>query len=145
MDRYHHRIADRYGCRVASLAVLGDTEPGWWPGVYREDLWGCSLTFDYPCCKLLDFGAAELDAAAVTNPAAVMIAAHLATQRTAGDPARRLGERWELTWRLYERGYGKRDILELYRLLDWLMALPEEQTVDFHRQLHQFEEEQAMP
>lgn len=68
----------------------------------------------------------------------------LATQRTVGDPARRLGERWELPRRLYERGYGKQDILELYRLLDWLMA-PEEQTVDFHRQLHQFEEERAMP
>ena len=38
MYRYHHRISDRYGRRVASLAVLGDLDPGWRPGPYHEEL-----------------------------------------------------------------------------------------------------------
>ena len=54
MYRYHHRIADRYGRSVASLAVLADADPQWRPGPYAEALWGCRLRFEYLTCKLLD-------------------------------------------------------------------------------------------
>jgi hypothetical protein len=43
MYRYHHRISDRYGRAVVSLAVLADPLPDWRPGAYEEDLWGCRL------------------------------------------------------------------------------------------------------
>ena len=47
MYRYHHRIGDRFGRRVVSLAVLADDTPGFQPGPYSEDLWGCRLRFEY--------------------------------------------------------------------------------------------------
>ncbi len=58
---------------------------------------------------------------ATDNPAAVVIAAHRVAQQPAQDPARRKTAKWRLTRRLYERGYTKEDIIELYRLIDWLI------------------------
>ena len=53
--------------------------------------------------------------------------------------------KWELTRRLYERGYGKKDVLEIFRLIDWLMVLPESLKVAFREQLMQYEQDKAMP
>jgi hypothetical protein len=41
--QYFHRIVDRYGRRVVTLVVLADPRPGWHPGSYEEELWGCRL------------------------------------------------------------------------------------------------------
>ena len=145
MFQYHHRIADRYGRPVVSLAVLADTQPEWRPGAYQEELWGCRLQFEYPVCKLLDWAHPSGELAAHPNPAAVDIAAHLAAQATGGDMPERHRLKWELTRRLYERGYARQDILELYRLLDWLLVLPDDLAVAFRRELMNYEQEKIMP
>ena len=145
MYRYHHRIADRYGRTVVSLVVLADADPQWRPGAYAEALWGSRLRFEYPVCKLLDLEREPGGLDASDNPVAVVIAAHLAAQATAGDPAARHDFKWALTRRLHERGYGWQDILELFRLLDWLLVLPEELEVAFRRKLTEYEEKQNMP
>jgi hypothetical protein len=46
---------------------------------------------------------------------------------------------------LYERGYGRKDILELFRVLDWLLQLPEGLEQEFKRELIAFEEQANMP
>jgi hypothetical protein len=53
--------------------------------------------------------------------------------------------KWALTRRLHERGYEWQDILELFRLLDWLLVLPDELEVAFRRKLTEYEEKQNMP
>jgi hypothetical protein len=141
--QYHHRIADRYHRRVVSLAVLADNSLGFRPGPYEEETWGCRVRFEYPSCKLLDLSDELL--AETDNPAAVVIAAHRVAQRGTQDPAGRKTGKWELTRRLYERGYRKQDILELYRLIDWLIRLPEELAIEFRRELIKYEEQQRMP
>ena len=69
------------------------------------------------------------------NPVAVVIAAHLAAQATADDLTARQEFKWALTRRLHERGYEWQDILELFRLLDWLLVLPDELEVAFRQKL----------
>jgi hypothetical protein len=145
MYQYHHRIADRYGRAVVSLAVLADGQPDWRPGSYEQSLWGCRLVFEYPVCKLLDFGPQAEELEESDNPAAVLIAAHLAAQSTGGDMEARHRLKWKLTRRLYERGYAKQDVLELFRLIDWFLVLPEERTVAFRRDLLKYEQEKSMP
>ena len=60
-----------------------------------------------------------------------------------------MGERrrWklELTRRLYEAGLNRREILELYRILDWLLRLPEGLEREYKEELRDFEESRAMP
>ncbi len=46
---------------------------------------------------------------------------------------------------LYERGYSRKDILELFRFIDWLMVLPEDLENDFWKELTQIEEDKKMP
>ena len=47
--------------------------------------------------------------------------------------------------RLYELGFGKAGILELYRLIDWLLKLPRRMEERFRQQLMEFEQKQVMP
>jgi hypothetical protein len=101
------------------------------------------VRFEYPSCKLLELSDELL--VGIDNPAAVVIAAHRVAQRGTRDPAGRKTGKWELTRRLCERGYRKQDILELYRLIDWLIRLPEELAIEFRRELIKYEEQQRMP
>ena len=142
--QYHHRIVDRFGRRTATLVVLADEREGWKPACYEEELWGCRVRFEYPVCKLLELeqaGRLETN----ENPAAVVVSAHLATQTTRGDMDLRRQSKWRLTRRLYERGYNRKDVLELFRLIDWLMTLPEGLEIAFRQQLINLEQEKAMP
>ena len=139
MYRYHHRLEDRYGRPVVSLAVLGDGDPGWRSGVFRQGKWGCWSHFRFPTCKLLDLPAMHGALELLDNPVAIVIAAHLAAQSTYGDMAARHEYKWRFVRGLYERGFGKRDVLEVYRLLDWLLVLPEENEVAFKKTVVEYE------
>ena len=66
-------------------------------------------------------------------------------QDTPADLVARHEFKWALTRRLHERGYEWQDILELFRLLDWLLVLPDELEVAFRRKLIEYEEKQNMP
>jgi len=94
MYDYYHRIRDRYGRPVVSMAVLADPQPEWRPDFYQEEHWGCRLRFDYLLCKLIEITPQRLEQE--NNPAAVVIAAHLATLRTAADMQGRKLLKWEL-------------------------------------------------
>jgi hypothetical protein len=142
MYEYHHRIMDRYGRPVVSMAVLADERRDWRPAFYQHEHWGCRLRFEYLICKLIDIPAQQLEQQ--NNAAALVIAAHLSTQRTNADTAERKLLKWQLTRRLYERGYAKRDVLEIFRLIDWLMVLPESLTIAFREELVQYEQQETM-
>ena len=79
------------------------------------------------------------------SSAATVVAAHFAAQATGGDMELRKKAKWQLTRRLYERGYTRTDILELFRLIDWLLVLPTGLAVAFHEELITFEREKTMP
>jgi hypothetical protein len=142
--QYHRRIVDRFRHRVATLVVLADARPGWRPAMFEEELWGCRTRFEYPVCKLLELGPQLDRLEEAGNPIALVMAAHLATQSTPGDMEKRKIRKRELVRRLYE-SYSKRDILELYRLIDWLMVLPEALEIEFRQELKRYEGDKAMP
>jgi hypothetical protein len=45
---------------------------------------------------------------------------------------------------LYRRGYSRQDIMELFRLIDWMVNLPEVAEEEFKREIQHFEEENQM-
>ncbi len=59
------------------------------------------------------------------NPFAVVTQAHLRAQETAGAEENRYQAKLGLIRSLYRRGYARQDILELFRFIDWVLALPE--------------------
>ena len=71
--------------------------------------------------------------------------AHLKSKATKQDPAARAQWKWTVVRGLYRRGYGRGDILELFRLIDWMMVLPEELQQEFNQRVKQATEETEMP
>jgi hypothetical protein len=80
-----------------------------------------------------------------TNPFAIITAAHLKIKATKDNPQERYTWKWTITRALYEKGFSTKDILSLYRLVDWLMMLPDELTKKFTQDLIAYEEEKKMP
>ena len=141
---YNYRIFDRYQRRVASMAILSDTSPYWQPQSFGYELLGCKVSLDFPIVKLLDYGERWNELEADTNPFSMVVMAHLQTQRTQQQPMERYAAKLKLAQMLYRRGYNRRDVLELFRFIDWILTLPGELEQQFRVELAQFEAEVKM-
>ncbi len=144
MFSYHYRIFDRYNQEVVSLAILGDSQASWRPQEYSYGRWGCRLSLQFPIVKLLDYEPRWLELEASDNPFAVLVMAHLRTQATTKDLTGRLRWKLSLVKRMYELGYSRDKILQLFDLIDRLMALPPNLDLNFKTELQRFEDEQKM-
>ncbi len=56
----------------------------------------------------------------------------------------RLNSKIKLTRLLYQRGFAKEDILNLYTFIDWVMVLPKDLEIIYNNEIEQFEETQQM-
>jgi hypothetical protein len=144
MYLYHTLIFQRYRKPVVSLAILADEQKNWRPQQYNTELWGCRVALEFPIAKLLDYQEQIPQLRESRNPFAVIVEAHLATQQTRNTPQTRYQQKLRLVKSLYRRGYGREDILELFRLIDWMLKLPESLEADFGEEIEQFEEENRM-
>ncbi len=142
---YHYRLHDAYQKPIVSLAVLGDDNPHWRPRCYQKQLWGCKVVFDFPIVKLLDYQAQSEALIAHKNPFAWIVLTHLKTGATRGHPEARLQWKFQLVKQLYEKGYERTDILELFRFLDWLLALPKALEQRFQKQFIEYEATMNQP
>ncbi len=142
---YNCRIFDRYCLPVATLVILADERPSWRPNNYQYKIWDSQMGLQFPVVKLLDYESQWSMLESSTNPFAVMVMAHLKTQATHRNPGERL--QWKLTVAksLYQRGYSRQDILELFRLINWMMTLPEELEQSFTLEMTNYEEDTKMP
>jgi hypothetical protein len=142
---YYYRIFDHYNRPIMSVAILGDEQPDWRPARFIQEFWGCREELRYPVVKLLDWRERDDELAASANPFAVVVRAYLAAQATAGAMDARGRAKLGLIRGLYERGYERAQILELFRLIDWMLALPREQEAVIWREITRIEEERRMP
>ncbi|MCC6446395.1 MAG: cytosolic protein [Armatimonadetes bacterium] len=142
---YNYRLYDKYRQQVVSLAVLGDEQEGWRPEEFGYERWGCRVILRFPVVKLLDYRQHWSVLAENRNPFATVVMAHLKAQETRQDASERKVWKFRLTRRLYEQGYGKQDVLNLFRLIDWLLWLPEELEEIFRQEMEAYEEAKAMP
>jgi Domain of unknown function (DUF4351) len=145
MYTYYYRLYDRYRRPLASLVVLADDRPKWRPDGNRRELWGCEATLRFPLVKLLDYRSREAALETDANPFAVMTLAHLKAQETAADVDKRYAWKLRLVKSLYRRGYGRQEILELFRFIDWLLALPEALEERLWNEIKVYEESEKMP
>jgi predicted transposase YdaD len=144
--QYNRRTRDRFGVPVLTLVILADENPTFRPDHFEEQLLECCRTrFDFPTCKLLDQVNAARKQIAARKPSAVIVVANWLAQQTRADMRRRLRVKWDLTRRLYEADYKRKDILELYRLIDWLLSLPPEFDSRFKEQVVEYETKKRMP
>jgi len=142
---YHYRLFDRYNRPIVSLAVLGDDRATWRPDQFTLGLWGCETRFTFPVVKLLDYRSRRAELEAGRNPFATVVLAHLTAQETRQDMSERARAKLHLTRRLYDLGYTRTDIINLFHFIDWLLRLPDELEQQFWQEMEQWEEVRRMP
>ncbi|MEZ4868470.1 MAG: DUF4351 domain-containing protein [Caldilineaceae bacterium] len=141
---YNHRLFDRDDLLVASFAVLTDDNDTWRPGKFSYALWGCKINFEFPTIKLADYRNRWDELERDSNPFALVAMAHLKTRETRNDPDHRKFWKYRLIRHLYDRGYGRQDILNLFRFIDWMMQLPDDLEREWMEQVEQMEAERHM-
>lgn len=141
---YNYRIFDRHDRPVMSCAVLTDDQATWRPGRFAYDLWGCEVSFRFPTAKILDYASCWEDLEKSRNPFALTVMAHVKARETKGQHEERALWKWNLVRRLYEQGYKRKEIINLFRFIDWIMQLPEELDHRFWQQVEKYEEEISM-
>ena len=62
--------------------------------------------------------------------------AYLQSKKTKKNSRARLESKLNLVKLLYQRGYTKERVIQLFRLIDWLMILPEELKEQFNTELN---------
>ncbi len=142
---YFYRLKDKFNLPIASLVILGDDRNNWRPSTYSQSLWGCRVEFEFPIVKLLDYESQWADLEASRNPFAIVTMAHLKTKSTRKDLQSRKDWKLRLTRMLYENGYERQAIIDLYRFLDWILELPNDLKQAFRYELAQYEQEKQMP
>ena len=94
--------------------------------------------------KIWDYNGCWADLEEDPNPFALVVMAHLKTKATRGNARERLAWKVKLVRQLYERGYDREDVLELFRFIDWLLVLPDEMTKSFRQRIDEIEQESKM-
>ncbi len=142
---YNYRAFDRFDRQVVSVAVLCDTGKSFHPKSYTAcDLWDCKVQIDFPTVKLRTYNERWDELEASANPFATVVMAHLKAQSTRKKPEERYRWKLRLVRRLYEQGYNKDDVLQLFSFIDWVMELPEELEEQLDQAIQQIETEQNM-
>jgi hypothetical protein len=111
---------------------------------YGYTLWGCEVGIRFPTIKLLDYADQWAMLEQSTNPFAIVVMAHLRAQSTRRYPQSRLRSKIELVKALYARGYTRKQVVELFRFIDWILASPEKYELQFDRAVKEIEEVDRM-
>ena len=75
----------------------------------------------------------------------MVVMAHLKTKATNSNLSAREQWKWNLARLLYERGYNRKEIVDLYKVIDLMMALSEDLQLSFDQKLANYQEERKMP
>ncbi|MCP4649562.1 MAG: hypothetical protein GY853_05720 [PVC group bacterium] len=145
---YNYRLFDRYDTPVISLAILGDDNSIWRPQSYSYGLAGFNMSCRFPIVKLLDYQKNQVKWKALQksiNPFSTVVQVHLKALETRQSSQQRLYWKKELFKTLYEAKYSMQEILDLFRFMDWVLALPEKLEQQFNDFVIQHEEEEQMP
>ncbi|MEM8604500.1 MAG: DUF4351 domain-containing protein [Cyanobacteria bacterium P01_H01_bin.121] len=140
----HIRIFERFHQHPASLAILCDSRLQWRPMLYHHGFAGTQLNFQFEVAKLMDYQEQLAALEQSFNPFAVVVLAHLQAQQ-AKNPLELKGVKFNLLRSLYERGFTRSQITNLFRFIDWTMMLPESLERQFWQELRLFEQELSMP
>lgn len=136
---YNYRLFDRYNRKVVSFAVLADGRLRWRPERFGFSLWGCTVDFLFPVIKLLDYADRVEELEREANPFAAVVLAHLKALATRRNAKSRHAWKVRLVTGLYDRGFDQQQIRQLFRLIDWMLTLPEELEEVFRQEIVAFE------
>lgn len=145
MYTYQYRSYDLKQKPVVGLAILADDDPNWRPSEYESTLWETRVLYQFKTVKLLDYLDRLTELETSSNPFAIVTLAHLQAKQTKNQPTARYQAKWHIIRTLYQRGFPRQKIMDLFRFIDWVLALPKEVDHHFWKELSSLEENMKMP
>ncbi len=144
MLTYAMRIYDRFNQLPSSLAILCDSNSTWRPKEHLLTAPGSSLEFNFTAVKLLDYQEQWEELESNANPFAVVVMAHLKAQEMKSKDQERKNWKFQLVRGLYERGYNRSQVVDLFKFIDWILVLPEGLSNSFWNDFKAYEEDKKM-
>lgn len=141
---YNYRIFKEYAQPVVSLVVLADDAPAWRPCGFHIRALDTVMGISFATAKLLDYADRTEELQASDNPFAWVTLAHLRTQQAQQDMHQRYTAKWQLTKLLFQHRWRKQRILLLFKVINWMMALPEPLQERYWQAVIKLEKEQKM-
>jgi len=146
MLTYNYRLYDKYEKSIVSCAILTDDNKKWRPNHCKVGFAGSYLSLDYLVIKLIDYRDKLVELDASSNSFASVIFAQLKAIEARFKPDEyRKKIKFSLTKRLYEKGFSRDEICDLYRFIDWLIGLPEPLELEYLNEVHELEGVKQMP
>ena len=121
---YNYRIFKEYDQPVASLVLLADEDARWRVDGFHNRVLGTVMGISFAAAKLRDYADRIDDLRASDNPFAWVTLAHLLTQQARHDVHQLYAAKWQLTRLLFQHGWRKERIIELFKVVNWMMVLP---------------------
>ena len=118
---YFYRIYDKFKRDILSMAVFADPSAGYKPDTFSYQFYGCRLEFQYRTYKVMEQDDEELKRS--DNPFALVVLAAKRNLKSRGDEEKRFRFKRELVRLMLEKGYGREEILAVFRFLDGVLAL----------------------
>jgi len=143
MFRYFYKIFENHGRRIVSIAILtGSERVTEEEGRYELKAYGSGVEFLYLSFKLMGYKKDKL--AQDPNPIALVVLASQEKER-----AKRKGEKFDakryLVRKLYERGYKREEVKALFKFIDWVLQLSDEEESLIWEEIKELEEVKKMP
>lgn len=140
---YSYKIYDKYQLSITPLVVLSDENSDWRPQTFELRALDDYLVhiYNFHQVKLLDWRGQEESLLDSKNPFESLIAIHLHAQQTRHQPKTRFNIKFAIIRHLFERGWGKDDILSFYTFLDGVMRLPKRFEREYHSMMMNLEQE----
>lgn len=150
-DHYHKALIDSNGkyqkAELISLGVLTASANNENHLVhFQGNLQTCSVQFRFPVVHLASWLEcwSELEQRAAGNPFSLVVMAQLQAQKTRKNGLQRLASKTQITRLMYRHQYDRKNVLQLFRLIDWMMALPAELEPAFEQAIITIEQEYKM-
>jgi hypothetical protein len=141
---YNYRIYDRYRRPVASMAILVDEYVNWRPDHFCYSVLGSETSIRFPIAKLTDYHDQLEALKASENSFAIVTVTHILTQQTRKNDNERYEAKQLLVRLLYQRKWDKQRVIDLFRVIDWMMKLPEELEQKLWHEIETIEENEKM-
>lgn len=132
---YNDLMRRKYGQKVLSFAILSDPTNDFRPTGYEWRYRQHHRLYEFPIVKLLDYWDDIKNLERDTNPFALIVLAHLKTQKLKRRPIELKEAKIQAMRLLFERGYKREYVLKLFRAIDWLVKLPKPLQVEFNDEI----------
>lgn len=118
---YFYRIFDKFNRDVLSLVVFSELSSRYKPSEFSYQFYTTKLEFKYQTYKILEQDDEKLQKS--NNPFALVVLAAKKSLESRKDEQKRFRFKRELVKLMLEKGYGREEIVNVFKFLDGILAL----------------------